>query len=114
MCKSAVPGDQQWREPKIKLARSEEDAIELFIINMALEFLFSPWDVAINIRDGRPGTQERRRQPGVGEANPHKHTVKLAPWVLQIGKAVRAPGWRSLEQPAGSFAKIHKPRLNFG
>ena len=112
-CKSAVQGDWQWREPKTKLATSEEDATELFIINMALEFLFSPWDVVINIRDGRPGTQERRRHPGVGEANQHKHAVKLAPGSSRLGRQCVLPAGGSLEQPAESFAKIHKPRLSF-
>ena len=112
-CKSAVQGDRQWREPKTKLATSEEDATELFIINMALEFLFSPWDVVINIRDGRPGTQERRRHPGVGEANQHKHAVKLAPWVLQIGKAVRAPGWGELGAASRILCQDSQTKIEF-
>lgn len=92
MCKSAVPGDTKHGEPKIKLARSEEDAIELFIINTALEFLFSwMWrstsgmvDLELRKGDG---------QPGVGEANPHKHS-KSWPWV--------PPDWEgSACSPAG-------------
>ena len=113
MCKGDVQGDLQQREPRTKLATSEEDAIGLFIINMALEFLFPPWDVVISIRDGRPGAQERRRHPGVGEVSQHKHRVEPAPWVLQIGKAVCAPGWGELGAASRILCQGSQTKIEF-
>ena len=50
-CVRVLSKDWQRREFKTKLAASEEDAIEFCIIGMAPGFLFSLWDVVINIRE---------------------------------------------------------------
>lgn len=53
-------------------------------------------------------------EPGLGEANQHKHTEQPGP----LGPSAREEGTRrwpeGLEPPVDSFAKVHKPRLNFG
>lgn len=81
-----------------------EDAIELYTVIMALGCGGLDQGM-VNLEPG---------EPGLGEANQHKHTEQpgpLSPSAREEGACRRPEG---LELPVDSFAKVHKPRLNFG